>query len=314
MKKALVTGANGFLGSLLVKKLIENGVQVIAADMAGSNDRIPVEACFVEFDMKDFSTLKNAVTDSDVDTIYHMAWAGSSGPARSDYDLQLNNVKYTCDAVKIAAEMGIKRFVGAGTLAQMDCQAYIPTNGATPNSVSCYGSAKIAAQYMSKAVANDVGLEHIWCFISNTYGIGNTTMNFVNFASKKMLAGERAAFTAAEQNYDFVYITDTINGLYLCGKNGKSNSSYYIGSGKARQLKEYIAAIRDAIDPDIQLYLGEVPFNGVSLPLEEFDCSVTEQDTGYRAEIAFKDGIIRTLEWMRGFTNGDCNNTHTDNT
>lgn len=299
MKKALVTGANGFLGSLLTKKLLENGVDVIAADMEGCCANIPEGARFVSFDMRDFSTLKTSVCDNDIDVIYHMAWAGSSGPARADYALQLENVKYTCDAVKTAAEMGIRRFVGAGTLAQMDCMAYIGENGSTPNGVSCYGTAKITAQFMSKAQANADDIEHIWCFISNTYGIGNTTMNFVNFASKKMLSGERAAFTAAEQNYDFVYITDTINGLYLCGKNGKANCSYYIGSGKARQLKQYITTIRDTIDPDIELYLGEVPFNGVSLPIEAYDCTPIMTDTGYQPQVDFEEGIRKTIEWLK---------------
>lgn len=299
MKKALVTGANGFLGSLLTQKLCDNGVEVIAADMEGCNNNIPDDARFVSFDMRDFNSLKSKISDTDIDVIYHMAWIGSSGAARADYALQLDNVRYTCDAVKIASEMGIKRFVGAGTLAQMDCMAYIGENNSTPNGVSCYGTAKIAAQYMSKAQANANNIEHIWCFISNTYGIGNTTMNFVNFSSKKMLCGERAAFTAAEQNYDFVYITDTINGLYLCGKNGKPNYSYYIGSGKARQLKEYINIIRNTIDPTIPLYLGEVPFNGVSLPIEAYSCDDIVADTGYKAAVDFEDGIVKTIDWLR---------------
>ena len=299
MKKALVTGANGFLGSLLVKKLIENNVKVIAADMDGCCSRISEEAQFVSFDMKNFSELAEKITDSDIDVIYHMAWAGSSGAARADYALQLQNAQYTCDAVKTAAAMGIKRFVGAGTLAQKDCMAYIGQNGSTPNAVSCYGTAKTAAQYMSKAVANSCGIEHIWCIISNTYGVGNTTMNFVNMASKKMLSGERASFTAGEQNYDFVYITDTINGLYMCGKNGKSNCSYYIGSGKSRKLKEYITLIRDSIDTTIPLYLGEVPFNGVSLPREEYSCDEITSDTGYNAQVDFSDGIKKTVAWLK---------------
>ena len=304
MRKALVTGANGFIGSLLVKKLLDNSVEVIAADLVGHNANIPKEARFVGFDMRDFTSLKKAVSDTDIDTIYHMAWSGPFGPDRADYSLQLDNVKYTCDAVKTAAEMGIGRFVGAGTLAQMDCMAYIGENGSTPNAVSIYGTAKVAAQYMSKAVANAVDVEHIWCMISNTYGVGNTTMNFINFASKKLLDGERASFTAAEQNYDFVYITDTINGLYLSGKNGRPNFSYYIGSGKARKLKEYIIKIRDTIDPNIPLYFGEVPFNGNSLPIKAYDCSSIMEDTGYVPEVDFNDGIVRTIDWLKGLQNG----------
>jgi len=299
MKKALITGGNGFLGSLLARELVKNGVEVIVADMVGCNANVPEGARFAAFDMREFSTLKEAVSDRDIDVMYHMAWIGSYGPARGDYSLQLDNVKYTCDAVKTAAEMGIKRFVGAGTLAQMDCQAYIPEDGASPNAVSCYGTAKISAQYMSKAVASAEQIEHVWAIISNTYGVGNTTGNFVNMASGKMLRGERAAFTSAEQNYDFVYVTDTIKGLYLCGKNGKKNCSYYIGSGKARQLKEYITIIRDTIDSAIPLYLGEVPFNGTSLSKEQYDCTKLMEDTGYRAEVDFEEGIQKTIEWLK---------------
>lgn len=299
MKKVLITGANGFLGSLLIKKMLENGVEVIAADLKGCDCNIPKEAHFVTFDMTNFSSIKSSVPDTDIDVIYHMAWIGSSGSARGDYTLQIANAKYTCDAVKTASEMGIKRFVGAGTLAQMDCMSYIWKNGSVPNDVSCYGSAKIAAQFLSKAVACSSNIEHIWCYISNTYGVGNTTMNFVNFALKKMLSGERASFTAAEQNYDFVYVTDTIDGLYLCGKSGMPNSSYYIGSGRARKLKEYIKIIRDAVEPKIPLYFGEIPFNGVSLPIEAYSCENITNDTGYSAKIDFESGIVKTVKWLR---------------
>lgn len=299
MKKALVTGANGFLGSLLVEKLAENNIEVIAADLSEHNSRVSPKARFVEFDMLNSFELPSKIADRDIDVIYHMAWAGSSGDARGDYALQLDNVKFTCDMVKVASEMNIKRFVGAGTLAQKDCMAYIGKNGSSPNGVSCYGSAKIAAQFMSKAVANSSKIEHIWCIISNTYGVGNTTMNFVNFAAKKMLNGERAAFTSAEQNYDFVYITDTINGLYLCGEKGKTNNTYYIGSGSARPLKNYIEMIKSEIDPQIELHLGEVPFNGISLPIEEFSCDEIKKDTGYFAQVDFSEGIKKTIPWLK---------------
>lgn len=298
MKKVLVTGANGFIGSLLVKELMSNGIEVIAA-YHGGNDRIPAGVRAVEFTMEKFEDLNDRIPDRDIDVMYHLAWSGVSGALRGDYAMQLRNAKYTCDAVNVASKMGIKRFVGTGTLAQMDGLNYITENASTPNLVSCYGSAKTAAQFMSKAVANAAGIEHIWCYISNSYGIGDKSNNFINFACKVMLNGGRASFTTGEQNYDFVYITDTIRGLYLCAKNGQPNYSYYIGSGKARQLKEFIKIIRDTIDPGIPLFLGEVPYNGISLPIEKFSCEQIKNDTGYSAEVDFESGIKKTIEWLR---------------
>lgn len=299
MKKVLVTGANGFLGRALVNELLKNGVLVFALDR-DDKGLFPETVKFIALDLNDCAKLPELIHDRDVDVVFHLAWGGASGASRADYDMQLNNVKMTCDLIKYAAKTGIKKFVGAGTLAQYDCLAYAGENGSVPSPVSCYASAKIAAEYMSKAIANKENIEYVWCVISNLYGVGDTTNNFVNFAAKKMLNGERASFTAAEQNYDFVYITDIIRGIYLCGENGKSNNSYYIGSGRARPLKEYIKIIRDTVDPNIELHLGEVEFKGKSLPLEKYDCKHITDDTGYIPEIRFEDGIVDTVKWLRG--------------
>lgn len=299
MKKALITGANGFLGSFLTSELLKNGVECIAAGHNGRCGNIPEKARFVSFDIKNFSELKNLVPDRDIDVFFHLAWSGVSGRERADYSLQLDNAKYTCDAVKTAAEMGIKRFVGSGSIAQYNCSAFFGDSDITLDPISCYASAKNAAQHMSKAVANSMGVEFVWCFISNIYGVGDRSTNFINRTCKKMLNGERASFTLGEQNYDFVYITDTITGIRLCGECGLSNHSYYIGSGNPRKLKEFIKIIRNTIDPEIPLYLGEIPFNGKSVPIERFECAELMKDTGYMPKISFEEGIRKTVMWLK---------------
>jgi nucleoside-diphosphate-sugar epimerase len=54
-----------------------------------------------------------------------------------------------------------------------------------------------------------------------------------------------------------------------------------------------------SLAPDKELLFGDVPFTGTDLPLEKFDCSETEKDTGFRAEISFFDGVRRTMDWIR---------------
>lgn len=302
MKKAIVTGANGFVGRWLVKELLNRQIEVFAVIRTPSDffSAFPSHDLHVIYcDMEHIADLAKKIGEEEIDVFYHLAWAGSTGPERANYALQLENAKWACDAVRAAAEMKIPRFVGAGTLAEMDCGSYIPEDGTTPNGVSCYGSAKIAAHYMSKAVACQLGIEHIWAYLSNTYGVGNTTQNFVNFASKLMLSGKRASFTSGEQPYDFVYVTDTAQGLFCIGQLGKNLSSYYIGSGKVRQLKEYIQMIRDSIDPKIPLYLGEIPFHGNMLPSSVFNCDKLCQDTGYYPQVPFEEGIRQTVNWLR---------------
>ena len=57
--------------------------------------------------------------------------------------------------------------------------------------------------------------------------------------------------------------------------------------------------IRDAIDKDIILYMGEIPFNGISVEIEKLSIEKMEMDTGYQAEVDFEIGIAETVKWLR---------------
>ena len=109
---------------------------------------------------------------------------------------------------------------------------------------------------------------------------------------------QTANFTAGEQIYDFVYIDDTAQGIWRIGAFGKPNHCYYIGSTRPAKLKQFIQMIRDEIDPQIELHLGAIPFNGVEQPASVYDCSALIQDTGYIPEVAFPEGIKSTVKWL----------------
>ena len=303
LKKVLVTGANGFIGTALLKILSENNVKVFAVIKDESEDiskicdlpRVNIVYC----EMDEIENLPMKIAEKDIDVCIHLAWAGSFGAARADYLLQLKNIEYAVRTVDVINKMGIERFVGAGTLAEKDVLNYHPSMGATPNAVSMYGIAKITTHYMTKTECTKLGIDHLWCYLSNTYGIGNTTNNFVNMASRKMLNHERAAFTSGTQTYDFVYISDTAKAIISVAEKGKTNCSYYLGSTKERPLKEYIKIIRDTIDPSIELHLGEIPFNGNPLPPKAYDTSTLVADTGFVPDVSFEDVIKQTIEWLK---------------
>lgn len=304
MKKALVTGANGFVGSALVRELLANGIEVIGVDIADNNLCSMTGLKYVKLDLADSDKLPEVIVDRDIDVFYHLAWAGVSGKLRSSIQAQLNNVKYTIDCVNASKNIGAKRFVGVGSIMENEALAVTNDQGYIPGAVyingsGIYGSCKYAAHALSVTAAADIGADLVWAKITNTYGAGERSKRFINTTLKKILNGESLKFTSGEQNYDFVYVDDAARALRLIGENGRMFCNYLIGGGDPKPLKKYILEIKEVLAPDRKFEFGKIPFTGANLPLEEYDVSLTEKDVGFKAEINFSEGIKRTMDWLR---------------
>lgn len=299
MKKALVTGANGFVGGAVVRELLAHGIEVIALDREGCNGNIPDGARFVPHELSNSAALPELIPDRDIDAFYHFAWAGSAGPARADTTLQLNNAQWTVDCLRAAKEMNCGRFICAGSIMEHETIAAAYKQGNKPGLGYIYGSGKLVAHTMCASVAADIGIDLVWAKITNAYGAGELSPRFVNTTIRKIINNEPLQFTSGTQNYDFVYIDDTARAFRLIGENGKPFCHYLIGSSNAKPLREFILEMKEALAPDKEFVFGDVPFTGVNMPLEEFDCSLTEKDTGFKAEIPFGEGVRRTMEWMK---------------
>ena len=301
MKKVRVTGAKGFVGSALVKELVKNDVEVLAMDMPGCNGNLPVcdKVKFLPLALDNISTLKDLINDRDFDCFYHFAWAGSAGAARADTKLQLQNAQWTIDCLRAAKEVGCKKFVAAGSIMEHETMAAAFASGNKPGLGYIYGSGKLVAHTMAMSVAADIGIDLVWAEITNAYGVGELSPRMVNTTIRKVIKGEEPQFTAGTQNYDFVYIDDVAKAFYLIGKNGKPFNEYLIGSSNAKPLKEFLLEMKAAIAPDLNFVFGDIQFTGINLPLEKYDCSKTEKDTGFKAQISFGEGCRRTMEWLK---------------
>ena len=299
MKKALVTGANGFVGSALVRELLKNNIEVIALDRAGCNNNIPEKARFVAHELSDSTQLPDIIEDRDIDVFYHFAWVGSAGPARADTALQLNNAQWTIECLRAAKELNCLRFVCAGSIMEHETISAAFAQGNKPGLGYIYGSGKLVAHTMCMSVAADIGIDLVWAKITNAYGAGELSPRFVNTTIRKIINGETLQFTSGTQNYDFVYIDDVARAFRLIGENGKSFKHYLIGSSNAKPLREFILEMKSALAPEREFIFGDVPFTGINMPLSDFDCAVTEEDTGFKAEISFAEGVKRTMDWIK---------------
>lgn len=301
MENVIVTGANGFIGKTLVNALLEKGYHVVALDIRlddvlEDDERV---TC-VSVMNKEVATLADEIPHQEYRCFFHLAWAGTSGPARADYAVQLNNVKLACDYIKLCGEIGCKRVVYASSINEMETYEYLQSDDIEPAGGYIYGTGKLAAHLMGETVAKINGIEFIPVIITNIYGVGEKSARMIYTSINKLVHKEHCSFTAGYQTYDFIYITDAINSIIAVAEKGKAFNRYYIGSGEPKPLREFLLEMRDIVDPEAELGLGDIPFKGVDISYDQFDLKKVELDTGYRNEVPFAEGIRMTAEYVRG--------------
>lgn len=302
MKTAIVSGSLGSIGAALVTELVNRRVKVYALVRAVGDERIekrlPKEANVIACDMQEYSALPEMIHEP-VDAFFHLAWAGTIGPARDDMLLQTQNIRCAVVAAQTAAKLGCKVFVGAGSQAELGriegkvtaTAPCFPTNG--------YGMAKLCAGQMTRVVCRKLGVRHVWARILSVYGPNDGPLSVIPILLGKLVRGEKPVLTAGEQMWDYLYVADAGDALYRMAEYGRDGAIYPVGSGQVRPLREYFEIARDAVDPALPLGLGEMPYPPNQVMHLEADISELTRDTGFQPRTRFEDGIREVVAQYR---------------
>lgn len=302
MKKVLVTGANGFIGSHVVKELLYHDLEVFAIVRNSNACNLPPhdKLRIVNCEMSKYGEIDQVLKGyNDIDTVYHFAWEGVSGKSQSDYSIQLDNIRNTLALTDKFPILGVRRFIGAGSLHEKECLSVIESEQTLSNMGEMYKVSKLACHHMAKVKACNMGIDFLWPIVTNTYGAGEKSARLINSTVRKMLMGERPKFTKGDQLYDFVYITDTARAFYLIGEYGKHCANYAIGTGNVKPLKEYLQQLCTYVNPNILPGFGEVDFKGTYLDKEIYDIENLMKDTGYKPRVSFLKGIELVLKGIK---------------
>jgi Nucleoside-diphosphate-sugar epimerases len=302
LKKVLITGATGMIGASMIEQMVGDGIYVTAIIRPNSSKRSNLTdhrlVNVLECDIKDLLSLRDKV-DRDYDTFYHFAWDGTYGDSRDDAFLQEENVKNTLQAVELARTAGCQTFVGAGSQAEFGFVEGSLSDDIPKNPVTGYGIAKYTACKLSKIHCERYGIRQSWGRIVSTYGPMDNSYTMIMSSVIGMMEGKRLSFTRGDQIWDYIYSGDCAKAFYMIGKNGKHGRAYTIGSGKTRKLSEFITAMRDVINPSLEIGLGEREYYPNQVMKLCADISELTEDTGFVPEVCFEEGIRRTAEWFQ---------------
>ena len=193
IQSAVITGPTGAIGTALCRMLSEMGVRVWAVAHPGSSRMKNLDGIngteIVECDISELGRLPSLVPSAEA--FYHLAWAKTTGSGRNDMDAQIRNIQYTIDAVRAAAALKCRVFVGAGSQAE-----YGRADAALTPETPCfpengYGIAKLCAGQMSRVECEKMGINHIWPRILSVYGPCDGPGSMIMSTISKLLRGER---------------------------------------------------------------------------------------------------------------------------
>ena len=287
MKTVVVTGAAGFAGCNLTEELVRQDYFVYGVVRPGSphNERLRQmeRVTLIETDMLSLTTVAQRISKP-CDAFFHLAWMGE----RDNFLAQYKNIPCVLQAVEVAARLGCSRFICTGSQAEYGIQKDVTTEDTLPNPVNAYGAAKVAALYLSRQRAEQVGVDWVWGRIFSLYGPYESQGRMLPDLMRALAETGSFSMTAATQDWDYLYARDAAKALIALMEKGHAGEIYNIANGDVRPLKEFTEYVRKRYFPDASIRYGQDMRMGTALrPSVE----KIYKDTGWRAATCFEDGM-----------------------
>ena len=287
MKKAVVTGAAGFAGCNLTEHLIEHGYEVYAVIRRNSahNDRLKESERlhFVTLDMTEISELPDRIGGK-CDVFFHLIWTGG----RDDFAAQYANVEVSLAALRAAAALGCKRFIGTGSQAEYGVTKGLITENMLPMPFSSYGAAKVAACYLTRNLAQQLQIDWIWGRIFSLIGKYEPAGRMLPDLAAKLRSGEQISLSSCRQNWDYLDAGDAAEALIALAEHGRTGEIYNIASGDYHPLRTFTEKLRQLYDVETEIVYGEDPIPFVSL---QPSTEKIHADTGWKPDTEFVKSV-----------------------
>jgi UDP-glucose 4-epimerase len=296
MKKIVVVGGAGFIGSNLVEALVEKGEDVYVIDnlFGGKRENVHPKASFYEIDICNYSDIEEIIAGAD--TVYHLA-ALPRVQFSIEYPIGANevNVSGLLNVLVAANKGGVRRVVYSASSAAYGDVEKLPVGENTPiNPVSPYGLQKYIGEMYCKMFSDVYGLSTVSLRYFNVYGKnqdpeGAYALVIAKFLKQKQ-DGEPITITGdGEQTRDFVHVRDVVRANMMAaeGENVGHGEVMNIGSGtncSINRLAELIGGEIQHIEARLE------PKNTLA------DVRLAKELLGWEPKVSFEDGIAELLK------------------
>jgi nucleoside-diphosphate-sugar epimerase len=299
-RSALITGASGFIGRALAKRLVNGGWDV---GCVGRRDPQIPGAAFMRAARLADDELRDALADRRFNVLFHVAAYGVTPTDTDPATIFDVNIAGTAAAVRAAAAVGTDVVVYVGS-----CSEY---EQATPDVLiredhrlttrGLYGPSKAAGGLWGQALARRLGVAFIWLRLFGVYGPGEASHRLLPSIASRLAHDLPADLSPGDQMRDVLYVDDVVDGLISAEGAARHGAlgPFNLCSGKALSVKMFALAIADALGKSRQLLkFGAIPYRSGE-PMWLVGCGdAFAGASGFAPHTSLQAGLARSLESM----------------
>jgi UDP-glucose 4-epimerase len=307
--RALVTGGAGFIGSNLVKALVEDGSEVVVLDNFSTGQRrnltdVAGDIRIVEGDLRSYERVHAASSGCDV--VFHQG-ALPSVPRSIQDPLTTNavNVEGTLNVLVAARDEGVRRVVCASSSSVYGNAPGLPRRESEPvQPISPYAVAKLAAESYCRAFWHSYRLETVCLRYFNVFGPRqDPTSEYAAVVPRfisRLLTGEPPVIQGTgEQSRDFTFVDNVVQANLLAAQASEAGGEVCnIATGEGRTVLELLAALQEILSTEIDPVFTESRVGDVKQSVADIERA--RRVLGYEPAVSFQDGLRLTAGFLAG--------------
>lgn len=297
--RVLITGATGFIGSHVVRRLVADGHEVYALIRPNSNswrikdviDSVGVVPC----DLFSTQELGNHLKKIRPDLCIHLAWYVEPGK----YLDSLENLHFVSASMQLAtvlASLGCKRFLGAGTCFEYNAELGYLSESSPTSPQTLYAASKLGLHIVLDQIGKVTGMDFAWVRFFYLYGPYEDKRRLVPSVICSLLGNKEAKVTSGEQIRDFMHVEDVASAICAVAESNIAGP-INIGSGKPVSVRDIVTKIGSIIGRPELIILGVLPQN---LSDPRFICAnnrLLVDSTAWTPQHNLERGLHHTVEW-----------------
>ena len=296
----LVTGANGFLGAALIKRLCECGAKVYALVRSGREHstvtagQSRVVTVFSDFESGFEKTL--AMKLPKIDLLYHCAASGVTTNRLDDKSLVLTNLALTKSFLELGLRKKVKRFVTLGSGFEYGV-GEMRREDSCLSPRSFYATSKSACSQLVQTYAFQEGLPTVVIRPFVVYGPGEAETRLITSVVKAVHSGKPVHLTQGRQLIDMLFVDDLIEALILSAVREKAVGEILnICSGIGVTVREVVQLLLQALEATNDVQFGALPERTSGADKLTGDWSKARSILGWHPKTGLTDGISATID------------------